>query len=388
MIVSVVYFITGLLGFLTLTVVVAQYKWNRKINFYLLVLFFFTSCRFFFNGVYALMPFAVDERLGILFRSFGCAIFPCVYLYFKNLILDKKNVSLDELPHFIVPVSFGFANLLVREYAPFLHFYFYFLFLAIAVYYLVLTYIELKNKVGFKPAVDVADKQKMFIRNWSVFFFVVCVLSTVRLTVTLLLDIYISGFSNGSSCLWISALLSCLAFFKVLLTPFVMYNFTQIEDKVKKQQNYQLVFEDFWILPDKVSVVSFEKLHLKAEEGESLIGYVQKVEKMALKHCCFRDQFFAIGDFADILGVSKESLVYFFDYHANVSFVDFKKIVRIYDSINLINKDYLEFNSVDQLSEKVGFSSSGLFLSSFKEVAGVFPEEYSFIDSEEYYEVR
>ena len=84
-----------------------------------------------------------------------------------------------------------------------------------------------------------------------------------------------------------------------------------------------------------------------------------------------------MGDFAIKLGMPKNHLIYFFKYHANVSFVGFKKIVQIHDAINLIEKNYLESNSLALLAKKVGFSSCDLFFDNFKEITGVFPKEYN-----------
>lgn len=378
MFLSFVFFITGLLGFLTLTVVIAQFKTNRKVNFYLLVLFFFISFRFVFNGVYVLLPFSINEELGLVFRSFGCVVFPCVYLYFKNLIADKKKVSLDELRYFIVPVLFGFINILIFKYAPFLHFYLYFLFLGIALFYLFLSYIELKNKLWFRKSKNpFVKQQKVLIRNWSFFFFVVCALTILRLAVSLLLDVYVAGFSDGTTYLWISAIISCVLFFKVLLTHETLFGYPEINNKSKKQQSFELVFNDFWIASKEISVNNDQDLKLKGRIDQDLINYIQEVERAALEHFYFRTPAVSLGDFAIKLGIPKNHLIYFFKYHATISFVSFKKIVQVHDAINLIEENYLDSNSLALLSEKVGFSSSNLFFHSFKEITGVFPKEYN-----------
>ncbi|HJS00088.1 MAG TPA: AraC family transcriptional regulator [Flavobacterium sp.] len=378
MFLGIVFFITALLGFLTLTVVITQYKSNRKVNFYLLVLFLIISFRFFFSSVDYLLPFSIDEKTAMIFRSFGCVVFPCVYLYFKNLIDNKKNPSVSELPYFVAPVLFGFTNLFIHHYAAFLHFYFYFLFLAIAFYYLFLSYVELKNKVWFRNSVTiVVEKQKVLIRNWSIFFFIVCCLCMLRLTVSLIFDIYVAGFSHGTSYLWIVAILSWVLFFKVLLTPQVLFSFNEIDNKLKKQSGFELVFDDFWIFSNEVKITNIQDLNLKVSVDEHLMAYVQEIEKMALEHFCFREEAVSLGDFAEKLKIPKSHLIYLFKYHASVNFISFKKIVRIYDAINLIEEGFLESDSLDLLSKKIGFSSKEIFFKSFKEITGVFPEEYN-----------
>lgn len=378
MFLSFVFFITALLGFLTFTVVVTQFKTNRKANAYLLILIFFASFRFFLNGVHALIPILIDERVVIIFRSFGCVIFPCIYLYFSSLVVNKKHIAKEDLRHFIIPILFGFTNLLIREYAISLHFYSYFLFSGIALFYLFLSYVELKNKVWFRSSKrSFVEMEKVLIRNWTIFFFSICVLSITRLIVTLFLDIYVAGFSEGTGHLWIAAILSCVLFFKILLTPEVLYADFSLVAKVKSKECFELVFSDFWILSDDISINNVEDLRLKEKFDQNLMVYIHKVERMALYHFCFRNPSVSLGDFAIKLGIPKNYLIYFFKYHATINFVEFKKTVQIYDAINLMEENYLESNSLALLSKKVGFSSYDLFFDSFKEITGVLPKEYN-----------
>jgi len=375
MFLSVVFFVTGLLGFLTFTVVTTQYTWNRKVNFYLLILLFATSFRFFFNGIHVLIPFSVDEKFRMLFRFFGCALFPCIYLYFKNLIGNKKNPTVDQLPHFIVPVLFGISIFCIRELAPFLLLYFYFLFAGIALFYLVLTYIELRKKVWFKKSQMITDEE-LLIRNWIIFFFTVCMLVVSRLVITLFFDLWVASYSDGKTCLWITAVVSCVLFFKILLTDETLFSFSQCNYKRKIKGSLGLVFDDFWILTNEVSADNIQDLQLKERIDQNLMFYIQEVEKMALEHFYFRNPSVTLGDFAIKLGIPKNHLIYLFKYHANVSFVEFKRIVQIYDSIGLIEEGYLDSKTLKSLSKKAGFSSYDPFLLSFKEITGVVPQEY------------
>lgn len=374
MFLSVVFFVTGLLGFLTFTVVTTQYTWNRKVNFYLLVLLFATSFRFFFNGIHVLISFSVDENIKMIFRSFGCALFPCIYLYFKSLIGNKKNPTVDQLPHFIVPALFGISIFWIRELAPFLLLYF--LFAGIGLFYLVLTYIELRKKVWFKKSKVSVTDEELLIRNWTIFFFTVCMLVVLRLVITLFFDLWVAAYSDGKTCLWITAIISCALFFRILLTDETLFSFSDYNYERKIQGSLGFVFDDFWILTNEVSANNIQDLKLKERIDQNLIFYIQEVEKMALEHFCFRSPSVTLGDFAIKLGIPKSHLIYLFKYHANVSFVEFKRIVQIYDSIGLIEEGYLKSKTLKSLSKKAGFSSYDPFLLSFKEITGVVPQEY------------
>lgn len=373
MFLSIVFFVTGLLGFLTFTVVATQYQWNRKVNFYLLILLFAASFRFFFNGVYVLIPSAMDENIKIFFRPFGCAIFPCIYLYFKNLIADKKNPSAGHLTHFVVPLFFGCSIFWIREHAPFLMLYCYCLFAGIALFYLFLSYIELRGKLWTQKLQSSAvNQQESLIRSWAFFFFIVCGLTILRLVITLFFDLWVATYSDGETFLWITAVVICVLCFKILLTDENLLSFA-VKREVKEK--LALAFDDFWILSKPVSVDT-EDLKLKYIVETKLLIYLQEMERMALKQLYFRTPSVSLSDFAVKLDIPKSHLIYIFKYHANVSFVEFKRIVQIYDSIDLIDEGYLQSKTLQSLSEKAGFSSYDPFLISFKEVTGVVPQEY------------
>lgn len=377
MFLSIVFFVTGLLGFLTFTVMITQYKTNRKVNFYFLVLLFVSAFRFFFNGIDVLISFSIDKTFILIFRSFGCAIFPCIYLYFRNLVVDRKGFELEDLRYFSIPVLFGFTNLLVREYAAFLHVYVYFIFSGIPIFYLLLAYFELKNKVWFKESqTSIVDDEKILIRNWTIFFFFICVLSISRLLFMLFLDIWVSGYSNGTSGLWIAAIVNCVLFFKVLFTPDVLISDPLLSYNFENQKSGDFVFDDFWVLSNELVVHNREDLKLKERVEFNLLNYIYEIEWMALNRLCFREPSVSLGDFAIKLGIPKSHLIYLFKYHAIVSFVEFKKAVQIYDSIGLIEEGYLQSKTLKSLSKKTGFSSYDPFLNTFKEVTGVVPQEY------------
>lgn len=145
----------------------------------------------------------------------------------------------------------------------------------------------------------------------------------------------------------------------------------------QKKENLELVFDDFWMLSDTALEVNEEDLKLKERINENLLRCVHKIERMALEQFCFRNPVISMRDFAIKLGIPKSYLIYIFKYHSNVSFIEFKKTVRIYDAINLIEAGFLKSNALLCLSKKTGFSTYDSFFNSFKEITGVSPQEYN-----------
>jgi AraC-like DNA-binding protein len=83
-----------------------------------------------------------------------------------------------------------------------------------------------------------------------------------------------------------------------------------------------------------------------------------------------------LNDLALKSKIPASHLGYIFKHHSEVSFSDFRKIVRIQDAVALIEEGYLKTNSLDSLSKEVGFYTYNSFYTAFKEVTGNAPQKY------------
>ncbi|GGA65527.1 hypothetical protein GCM10008015_02860 [Flavobacterium palustre] len=194
----------------------------------------------------------------------------------------------------------------------------------------------------------------------------------MRLVITVFFDLWVATYSDGETCLWITAVVACVLFFKILLTDETLFTFA-VNKEVKKKLD--LVFDDFWILSHAVLVDNAD-LKLKCVVEEKLLIYLQEIERMVLKQLYFRTPSVSLSDFSARLNIPKSHLIYIFKYHATVSFVEFKRIIQIYDSVDMIDEGYLQSKTLQSLSKKAGFSAYDPFLISFKEITGVVPQEY------------
>lgn len=77
------------------------------------------------------------------------------------------------------------------------------------------------------------------------------------------------------------------------------------------------------------------------------------------------------------LGLPKYYLDFIFKFYCKLTFNDYKRLVRIYVAVQLINDGYLNSNKLDALAKHVGFASYNPFLINFKEIIGVSPFEYN-----------
>jgi AraC-like DNA-binding protein len=107
-----------------------------------------------------------------------------------------------------------------------------------------------------------------------------------------------------------------------------------------------------------------------------LENYIHEIENQALNSTLFFSETFSLIDIANKLNIPKSHLLYLFKYHSAISFSDFKKIIRIQKSIELLNNGYLKNSTFDSLANETGFSSYSSFYKSFKNNIGKSPQEY------------
>jgi YesN/AraC family two-component response regulator len=83
-----------------------------------------------------------------------------------------------------------------------------------------------------------------------------------------------------------------------------------------------------------------------------------------------------INDLALKSKIPLSHLSFIFKYHSESSFSDYRKMSRILDAVNLINEGYLKANTLEALSEKVGFNTYNSFYIGFKEITSKTPQNY------------
>ncbi len=112
-------------------------------------------------------------------------------------------------------------------------------------------------------------------------------------------------------------------------------------------------------------------------DNNNLENNLIAIEDLALNKKWFRNSNSKQDMLASELEIPKSHVGFIFKYHSKTSFTEFRKIIRVYDSIQLIEGHYLKANTLDSLASKVGFSSYNPFFTTFKEVTGTTPQAYN-----------
>jgi AraC-like DNA-binding protein len=265
------------------------------------------------------------------------------------------------------PNSIGFKFILV-------------FFVVLNVYYAVKLYFILRKFVWVRNSdILLINKQNIVIKTWTLLFFSFFVFVFVNFSFFFLELIFNDQqfwHNSKNIFLLIDAVLWIFIYFKILLTPELLYGYEIFQNKLNDYNSHKMSFDNIWIMDNSVPVTNVQDAVLKEKILSQLESYIVEIENKALNTSVFFTIGFNVADLANYLNIPKSHLIYVFKYHSNISFIDFKKIIRIQKSTLLISEGYLKVNTFESLAAEVGFSTYSAFFKSFKSIIGVSPQEY------------
>ena len=373
--------LTGLFGLITVAIITFRYKSNRIINLYLIIIFFIVSTKFLITGFIGLNIFLLSNNFDSSYLPFFSICTPALYLYFKNIVGDSKSFDKVELNHFILPFILGFCSILLNK------FYlisissaliFSSIFILFQSFYILITFQFLNKNIWHrKTGLFNINQQNNLLVQWTSFLFLFSCLLSIRLFTSLILGMIKNNYTYGQDYQWISGILLNLIYFKVLYNPKILYGYNALYKKIKKHRNSNLILHDLWIINPKEPITNSQDIILKEKISGYIITYLQNIESLVLQYEFLRNPLVNLTDISNKLQIPKSHITFTFKYHSTVSFTEFKKILRIYDAIHLIENDYLKTNTLESLASKVGFSSYNPFFITFKDVTGNTPQLYN-----------
>lgn len=380
MLFDLLYILTSLLGFLIITLIAIWYKSNRMINIYLLVIFLLLSIKFLIHGLIDLKIFTFINHDNISYFPFFSIGIPSLYLYFKNLVNDTKTFNKNELKHFIFPVLLGFCTLFLDQFyilSFYSSFILYSIFIIFHSFYIFLSFQFLKKNIWQRKAeLFNADQQNNLLIKWTTFLFIFSCLISLRLFVSLSLGVMNHRYTYGQNYQWISAILLDFIYIKILSSPQILYGYNALYKKIKKHRDSNFILRDLWIITPTEPITNSQDLILQEKIEAYITTYLQNIETLVLRYEILRNPLVSLTDIANKLEIPKSHITFVFKYHSKVSFTEFKKIIRIYDALHLIEENYLKSNTLESLATKVGFSSYNPFFITFKDITGTTPQIY------------
>ncbi len=341
------------------------------------------SIRFLLNGFTYLGLLNTIGEYHLYFNKFLIVIIPSFYLYFKNLITDEKGFFIKkDLIHFVFPLLFSGVNILIisnTKRDSVYHFYLFYSILVIySLIYFFLAFQILNKNIWKKNAVLMnGNNDNRLLKNWTLFLFSMQVINTIRLFIAIHIE-YSQKHIHiiGDHFQWLTAIVWCAIFFKILVSPEILYGLRVINTISKDEKFLNIELDTSWIREPSSNLNSIQDRKVKVKVDEKLDCYIDEIENFLSEVKLLKDSNFKLFDLAKKLKIPKSHLVYLFKYHSKISYSEFQNNIRIKYSMRLMESNYLDKHTLDTLAKEVGFTSYNPFLINFKKIVSISPQKY------------
>ena len=234
-----------------------------------------------------------------------------------------------------------------------------------------------KNVWNRKSDILVIDQQNKIIRQWTQFLFTLIIVLFIKFLLNMAMNNDLLWFKNQNQYVWVGAVVWIGVYLRMLYSIEILYGYQELQNKINEYKKHAIVFDTIWLIgTTNIPVVNKQDAALKEKIESNVQKYILEIEHVAINSNIFLVENFNINDLANKIGIPKSHVLYLFKYHSTISFVDFKKMIRIQQAISLIEEGFLKTNTLDALAVHTGFSSYSPFFKSFKSITGVAPQDY------------
>jgi AraC-like DNA-binding protein len=372
-------FIVGLIGLVTLSLILFSIKSNKLVNLYLVLLIALASVRMLIRSSYLLgLQDQLSDFTGA-YKSLLLYSLPFFYLYFKSIVFDSKKFNRKDLNHLIFPLVLFVFNLIFLNHdylsSPFIRFTNLLVCSFFALFYLIKSYYILKNNLWNKQQIIHIEHYKL-IRNWTLFVITICGILTLRLIISLAFESFTSKELTGKTLTFLQVILWLIIFMKILISPEILFGMPQLEAKESNIIFKNKIEISKWFIGE-IDITNQQDRKLKEKVDSKILELIDEIEFLAKEKYFFRNQKITIMDMANELNIPVSHLVYMFKYHCKLTFTEYKTEIKIEDAKRLIEGGFLTINTLESLATEVGFSSYNPFFTAFKKLVGKSPNEYS-----------
>ncbi len=366
---------TGLLGYVVVLIMLSKYKTNQLFNIYLMLIVLLASTRFIIHATYYLELQTFIKSL----KNSGLLIapIPSYYLYFKNLVIDKPFNLLHDLKEYTSIIVFILLNHLFINYLhePWSLVAGMGLFITFSSIFLYRTYQILAKNLWYTNVELISTAHTTLIKSWTIQMFTFGIFILLYVVASIFKEI-LTGSFDGESTHYFLGLCWLLILVRILLSQEILFglprlNFTLplVEDKLKTPS------DNNWVIsPTRLLTERDENLSTVFINSINIFG--NKIDHASFVDLVFRSNSFSLKDLSNHLNIPESHIVYFFKYHSNISFSEYRATCRIKDSMSMINQNYLDDHTIESLALYVGFASYSPFFTSFKKVNNCTPKVY------------
>lgn len=390
LLVSFLFLLTGIIGFVTLFILIRYYKSNPFCNLFLVFIITILSFRHVIHGSYYLgLQSTVKADSGI-YSILYLVLAPSFYLYYKYLICPNIKHSFKDFKHllfivflFLINSMESLNNSFIFYFGSFTNLFFVSVFI---LFYLAIIFMLLRKEIWFKKDLKLNNKHFVLVKNWTFYLYIVNVLNSTLLLTSLYTELT-NGINPSGKTLGVFIMFFWLfVFFKILSSPEILFglpilNSTLLKFNEVSLEEKEVVLElekeanTSWLLTAE-TVKNNQDLKLQENIRFNIISYIKEVDKLGVEGFVFRNPKFSQSDIAAVLGVPTSHIVYLFKYHSKISFSEYRMQSRIQDAIRLTEQGFLNTETLESLAYKTGFASYNPFFISFKKITSYSPQDY------------
>ena len=374
------YPIVSFLGFLILVIINSKYRDLSSINKFLQIPIGIMSFRFFFHAISLFYQTQLTQSLINVFDVLGTMSIVCFYLYIRGMVLRANHLKINYL-HFFSPLLLMIVFLLIRvvdeQYRPMVRMLYAACAGVIAIFYCIVTFMLLNRHV-WNRAKDIKNfaNQDRVIYRWAMFLYICSCLLVLSFLLRVFLYNFYDIIKSQSSLLEISSIIWLGLLIKILMTPKILYGYDILSNKIDAVAIPGLAMESIWSYSETQAITNEKDQRLGPKITPFLRDHFHRIEEATIFNKFLRNGDASIDDLAKEIKIPSSHILYLFKYHSNESFVDFKKIIRIYDALSLIKNGYLNSQTFESLAVEVGFTSYTSFFLSFRQITGRSPQDY------------
>ena len=110
--------------------------------------------------------------------------------------------------------------------------------------------------------------------------------------------------------------------------------------RLDTHKNAEVVLNKVWILNKTTEITNQKDLKISSSVETNLKNYLQQIEIATSDTHTFQNPTLTIEDFAKAIHIQIVHILYIFKYHCTVTFVEYKKMIRIQHAIHLLENHF------------------------------------------------
>lgn len=149
-----------------------------------------------------------------------------------------------------------------------------------------------------------------------------------------------------------------------------------------KEENEKIIEEKFklvWKTDINSDIMNKSDQEVYNRISKNIKYYIGKINNVDFENHILLQPGSNLNDLSVKLQIPKSHLVFLFKHYCKISFIDYKKMIRVEKSKKMIENNFLETNTLNSLATSVGFKSYDPFYRSFKEITNLGPAEYNIV---------